>query len=121
MFLSSVQNPSFHILHYKILDDSSFSDHHPISLLINLSASAPPAPRVVSIGRVMLDFFKEAKDSFHVLWDALSSQMPTFTKLTKVVKFYKQFCIAKAIEARLEETKLTKSLEFWQVHLHYAK
>lgn len=45
--------------------------------------------------------------------------MSTFTKLTKVVEFYKQFCIAKAIEARLEETRLTKSLEFWQVQLHY--
>jgi hypothetical protein len=48
--------------------------------------------------------------------------MPLFTKLRKlrkVVKFCEQFCIAKTIEARIEEARFRKSLELWQVMLHF--
>lgn len=36
----------------------------------------------------------------------------------KVVRYYKQLCIAKVIDARLEEGRHRKFLEFWQVLLH---
>ena len=42
-----------------------------------------------------------------------------FIKLRKVVKCYKQFCLAKALESRLEESRLRQHLEFWQVILHH--
>ena len=40
-FSSSIQNPSSHITQYKIMGDSTFCDHHPISFQINLNNSAP--------------------------------------------------------------------------------
>lgn len=39
VFSNLVQNPSSHILHYKVLGDSYVSHYHPISLLIDLSTS----------------------------------------------------------------------------------
>ena len=45
--------------------------------------------------------------------------MVFFTKLRKVVKYYKQFCLAKAVVSRLEESRLRQHLEFWQVILHF--
>ena len=59
--------------------------------------------------------FQEAKDHLKVLWDVLPPQMPFFTKLRKVVKYYKQLCIAKQLRLYLDETVLRNSLEFWQV------
>lgn len=44
--------------------------------------------------------------------------MTFFTKLRKIVKYYKQFCLAKAAKSRLEESRLRQHLEFWQVILH---
>lgn len=101
-------------MHYKVLGDSSFSDHHPVSPLINLRNSSPGG----SYWKVNARFLQEAKEHVKALWEVSSSQMLFFTKLRKVVKYYKQFCIAKAIEARLEESRLRRSLQFSQILLH---
>lgn len=45
--------------------------------------------------------------------------MHFFTELRKIVKYYRQYCIAKVAEARLEEVRVRKSLEFWQTKLHF--
>ena len=41
-----------------------------------------------------------------------------FTKLRRTVTYYEEFHIARALEAQLEENRLRKFLEFWQVQLH---
>lgn len=102
-------------MHYKILGDSSFSDHHPVSFLINLSNSPPGG----SSWKANAGYLQEVKDPIKALWKASLPQMPFLTKLRKVVKFYKQLYIAKANEARIEEARIRKSLELWQVMLHF--
>lgn len=44
--------------------------------------------------------------------------MSFFTKLRKIVKYYKQFCITRVVAYRLEEDQLRNSLELWQVLIH---
>ena len=51
------------ILHYKIMEDSTFFDHHPISLLINLSTNPPRR----SSWKPNARFLQEAKDLFKPL------------------------------------------------------
>ena len=48
------------------------------------------------------------------MWEAYPLQMPLFTELRKVVKYFKQFGLAKAIETKLEETRWRKHLDCWQ-------
>lgn len=62
-------------------------------------------------------FLQEAKEPIKVLGEASPPQMPFFTKLIKIVRYYKQFCLARAAENKLEETTLRKHLEFWQIVL----
>lgn len=44
--------------------------------------------------------------------------MSFFTKLRRIVKYYKQLRLAKALKNRLEETRLRQYLEVWQTVLH---
>lgn len=99
----------------KILGDSSFSNHHPISLLINLNSSSLGG----SSWNVNARFTQEIKEHVKALWETFTPQMLSSTKLRKVVKYYEQFCIAKVVEARLEESRLRRSLEFWQTLVHF--
>lgn len=99
----------------KILGVSSFSNHHPISLLINLNTSSLGG----SSWNVNAKFIQVIKEHVKALWEAFTPQMLFFIELRKVVKYYKQFCIAKAVEARLEESRLKRSLEFWQTLVHF--
>ena len=93
-----------HVVHYKILGDSSFFFYnHPGSSLINLSTNLQRG----SSWRVDARFLQEAKEPIKALWEASPPpQMPFFTKLRNVAQVYKQLCFAKAMEARLEEVKL---------------
>lgn len=109
-FLSSIQNSSSRIIQYKIQGDSTFSDHHPVSFQINLSKNTPRGSLWKSNGRFLL----EAWEPIKALWKMLPPHMAFFTKLRKVVKF----CLAKATESRLEDSRLRQQLEFWQVILH---
>lgn len=90
IFSNVDQNHYSHIVHYKISGDSSFSKCHPISLLINLSNS----PLGGSSHNVNASILQDAKDPFKVLREAAPSQMSFFTKLRKIIKYHKQFCIA---------------------------
>jgi hypothetical protein len=66
----------------------------------------------------MGDFFKKPGNQFNSTTKALPPHMAFFTKLRRIVKYYKQFCLAKATESRLEESRLRQHLDFWQVTLH---
>ena len=102
-------------MHYKILGDSTFSNHHPVSFRINLSNSALGG----SSWKAHTRFLQEAKNPIKALWVASPPQTPFFTKLRKIIRSFKQFCLAKAAETTLEETRLRKYLEFWQNFLHF--
>ena len=41
--------------------------------------------------------------------------MPFFTKVRKIVWYSRQFNLAKASETKVEDTRLRKHLDFWQV------
>ena len=94
---------------------STFSDHHLVSFQINFSNNTPGGSSWKANGRFLL----EAREPIKALWKTLLPQMVFFTKLRKVVKYYKQFCLAKAVVSRLEESRLRQHLEFWQVILHF--
>ena len=93
---------------------STFFDHHPVSFQINLSNDVLEGSSWKANGRFLI----EAWELIKALWEMLLPQKAFFTKMGKVVKFYKQFCLAKATESRLEESRLRQHLEFWQVILH---
>lgn len=79
-------------------------DCHPIYFIINLSNSPPGS----SSWKANARYLQESKDPIKAFWEASPSQMPFFTKLREVVKFYKQFCIAKAVIARMEGARTRK-------------
>lgn len=54
-------------------------------------------------------FFQEAKEPIKTLWETSPLQMCLFTKLRKIVRYYKQLCLA----------RLRKHLELWQVVYHF--
>lgn len=91
-----------------------FSNHHPISLLIDLSNSHPGG----SSGKANARFLQDVKDPMRVSWEASPPHM-SFLAIRKAIRFYKQFCIAEAVKAKMEEAKIIKSLEFWQLLLHF--
>lgn len=109
-FSSFIQNTSSHILHCKILGDSKFLT----TTWFLYSLTLVLIPQVVPLGRLTLDLFKRPMRPLRLLREASPPQMPFFTKIRKVAIYSKQFCIAKAIESRLEEATLRKSLEFWR-------
>jgi hypothetical protein len=65
LFSNFVQKPSSHIMHFKILGDSPFLNHHRVSLLIDLSTS----PLGGSSWKVNARFLQEAKGSIKVVWE----------------------------------------------------
>lgn len=79
---SSIQMPSSHIMHYRILGDSTFSDHHLVSFRINLSNNVLGG----SSWKTNARFLQEAKDPIKALWESSPPQMQFFTKLRKIIK-----------------------------------
>ena len=64
-FSTSVQKLPSHVMQYTILEDSSFSDHRPVSLLLNnLSTS----PHVAPLGRLTLEFCKKPETFKRHYW-----------------------------------------------------
>ena len=88
-FSDLVQNPSSHIMHYKILWDSSFFYHHLVFLLVNLGTSPPHG----SCWKVNARFLQEAIDSIEASWEASPPQMPFFTnkKLRDLLNIINKF------------------------------
>ena len=73
-FPSLVQIMCFDIMNYKMLGNSTFSDHHPISLLIDLSDSHPGG----SSWKANVGFFQDVKDPIKVSWEASPPHMSFF-------------------------------------------
>lgn len=68
-----------HIVHYKIFGDLSFSKHHLVSLLINLSNS----PLGGSSWNANASFLQDVKDPIKALREAAPSLMSFLSNLVK--------------------------------------
>lgn len=96
------------------MGDSSFFDHHWVSLLINLR-NCPP--RGLS-WKANATFFQEARDLLKALCETLPPGLPFFTKLRKTVRYYKEFLLLKPLKLNQKKIDLESSFETWQVQLH---
>ena len=101
-------------MHYKIYRDSSFSDHHPITLLINLSSSPPCG----SSWKVSARFCKKPKTLLrpygrHLLFKFLSLQY-----LGNLLNIIKKLSISRLVADKVEEARLRGSLKICQVQPH---
>jgi exonuclease III len=93
---------------YSILGDCTLLDHLLVRRNLELTAAAKrQSPYVMNTS-----FLKEqeVKDGVRREWTT-HSNLSFFGKLRRCVKFYKQYCIRRATEARREETQLRARME----------
>ena len=88
-FLGSDEFPQSHVVSYKIVGDSTFSDHHLVSFQSCKKHGRPSRLK-----------------------------MPFFNKSQKIVHCYRQLCLSHAAKARFEAKVLHRSHEILQTKLH---
>jgi hypothetical protein len=92
------QNQANRVAHYIIRGDKVRSYHHPISYAMELMKM----PTRRSCWKMNTRHFKEVKEQIQQIWQS-QLKVVCFTKMHKVIKFYKVFYKDKAIEFRREE------------------
>lgn len=100
VFSSFVHSLFIRVVCYQILGDLFILlDHHPISLQINLSNCSLRG----SSWKVNAWYLQEAWSHVRKHLEGTVANTPFFTKLWKIVCFYKNICIVNIIAFRLEE------------------
>ena len=94
------------ILSYRILGGCAISDHLPVVMQVNL-ASGPTSPRYWKMNS---RFIQETSEEVKRIWLAQPPNATFFTKLRKVIHFYREYSKKKAEERRAAEIDLRQRL-----------
>jgi hypothetical protein len=93
---------------YKIRGDNSISDHLPVFRQIWLSNQEQRRSPYVMSALYLKD--PAVKERIKQIWIA-NARLPFFSKIRRVVKFYRQHCIQKSNDRKREEELLRRQLE----------
>jgi hypothetical protein len=99
---------------YKIRGDNSFSNHLAVFRQVWLTRETKWQSPYVMNARHLKD--PVVIDKIKHIWVA-HSRLPFFSKVRRVVRFYRQFCIQKSNDRRMEEDQLRRQLEQVVAHL----
>ena len=94
------------VLDYKILGDCGLSDHLSVTLILCPSEKATKSTR----WKMNVTYQKETKDEVKKIWLEQHPTASFFSKLSKVIRFYRSFCISKAKELRKAESELREEV-----------
>lgn len=95
------------ILEYRIRGDHSRSDHNLVSFIVEL-AKPPSCPSRYSM---LTKYFDAVDYDVRTTWLLTPPIASYFTKLKKVTRYYRQFCIRKAHTNKLEEDTIRTRLD----------
>jgi hypothetical protein len=114
LFNNPATGPTRIIPSYAILGGCLLSDHHPVRLQLQLGDS----PRNKGTWKMNVKYLDETKDEVTRMWRFLpSSNFSFFAKIRKVMRFYRSFCIQKAMEFKTRESMLRQELTLAQTEL----
>jgi len=82
------------VSYYVVRGDGVRSGHHPLSCILELAVASPRC----SFLKMNSRDFEAAKDQAHEIWHNQPQGTAFFTKMRKVIRFYKGFCKHKAAE-----------------------
>lgn len=84
---------------YKILGTGTHYDHHPVTLSLQLEQPRARTPK----WKMSTRYLKKVKPSISRIWAAQAPEAPFFMKICHVIRFYRKYCLDKAVEFRREE------------------
>lgn len=99
--------PDRSLLSYCIKGDLARSDHHPVLASIQLEAQ----PRRLSHWKMSEAWLDEAAPEITRLWQAAAPGSSFFSKMRRIIRYYKGFCKSKAQANRAGEDGLIRKLE----------
>lgn len=105
VFEGSQSQPSYHS--YRIFGDTSFSDHLPVWREVHLTTFKANPSRYILNSYFLKD--EAVKENIKNIW-AINFHLPFFGKIRRVIKFYKEFCLKKARDRRMEEDLARKNI-----------
>lgn len=101
---------------YRIFGDSAHSDHLPIWRLLWIEEESKRQSPYVMSSLFLSDPIVQSK--IKEIWHE-NPTLPFFGKIRKCVKFFKEFCIRKAAERRVEEGRIRQCHEEKGTRLQY--
>ena len=105
-FCENPSSPTSGIESYRIVGECGFSDHLPVTLTVKLGDCSEKRSRWVMNSKYM----KETSAEVEKLWREVPRDASFFSKIRKVVRYYRIFCKTKANELRKSESELRREL-----------
>lgn len=107
LFNSTLGTPNRVLLDYCIRGNIAWSDHHPILATVQLEAQ----PRRATHWKMSSCWFEEAASEVQRLWTTARPDATFFTKLRRIVRFYRGLCKTKAQAFQAHEEALIATIE----------